>query len=34
MAEIYLGSPCYGCMTDGLKTEYLDQISKDKITHL
>lgn len=23
MAEIYLGTPCYGCMTDGLKEEYL-----------
>lgn len=34
MAEIYLGTPCYGCMTDGLKEEYLNQITKEKITNL
>ncbi|CAD8064450.1 unnamed protein product [Paramecium sonneborni] len=32
MAEIYLGTPCYVCMTDGLKEEYLNQISKENIT--
>lgn len=32
MAEIYLGSPCYNCMTDGLKPEFLEQIKKDRIT--
>lgn len=34
MAEIYIGTPCYLCMTDGLKPEFLSQINKDKITQL
>lgn len=34
MAEIYIGTPCYLCMTDNLKEEYLNLITKDKIANL
>ncbi|CAK81833.1 unnamed protein product (macronuclear) [Paramecium tetraurelia] len=34
MAELYLGTPCYACMTDGLKEEYLNQITQENITQL